>query len=113
MFLTHGVEEPHRSITVLLSRDRSTPLEVARGIVYFQPSTGEILGTEESSHWTWGNKLLMWAYTVHFGDFGGLATNLLWMVLGLIPAILTITGYLMWWNRVLKKKCNQLNQNQL
>jgi uncharacterized iron-regulated membrane protein len=108
VFLTSGTEEEHGSITVLLSRDRRIPLEVERDIVYFQPSTAEILGTEESSHWTWGDKLLMWAYTVHFGDFGGLPTKLLWMVVGAIPVVLTITGYLMWWNRVLKKKWTRI-----
>jgi len=109
VFLTYDTEEVHGSITVLLSRDRKIPLELARDIVYFQPSTGEILGTEESSHWTWGDKFLMWAYTVHFGDFGGLPTKLLWMVLGVIPAALTITGSLMWWNRVLKKKWSDIS----
>jgi uncharacterized iron-regulated membrane protein len=110
VFLTYGVQDENGSITVLLSRNRRIPLEVARDIVYFQPSTAEILGTEESSHWTWGDKLLMWAYTVHFGDFGGLTTKLLWMILGLIPVALTITGYLMWWNRVLKKKWHGLRE---
>ena len=78
--------------------------------MYFQPATAEILGTEESSYWTWGDKLLMWAYAVHFGDVGGLPTKLLWMVLGLIPAALAITGYVMWWNRVLKKKWRELKK---
>jgi uncharacterized iron-regulated membrane protein len=111
VFLTYGAAEEERSITVLLSRDRRIPLEVARDIIYFQPSTAEILGTEDSSHWTWGDKLLMWAYTVHFGDFGGLPTKLLWMVFGLIPALLSVTGYLMWWNRVLKKKWHELTHH--
>jgi uncharacterized iron-regulated membrane protein len=112
IFFTYGIEEEHGSITVLLSRDRRIPLEVARDIVYFQPSTAEVLGTEESSNWTWGDKLLMWAYTVHFGDFGGLPTKLLWTLSGLIPAALTATGYLMWWNRVLKKKWQEITHNQ-
>ena len=111
VFLTYGVHEENGSIVVLLSRNRRMPLEVARDIVYFQPANGKILGTEESSHWTWGDKVLMWAYTVHFGDFGGLLTKLIWMVLGLVPAVLTITGSLMWWNRVLKKKWVGLKQD--
>ena len=112
VFLTYSTEEEHGSITVVLSRDRRIPLEVARDIVYFQPSTAEILGTEESTQWTWGDSLLMWAYTVHFGDFGGLPTKVVWAVLGLIPAALTITGYLMWWNRVLKKRWHEFKQKQ-
>ncbi|HST09801.1 MAG TPA: PepSY-associated TM helix domain-containing protein [Terriglobales bacterium] len=110
VFLTYSVHDSDGSIVVLLSRNRRIPLEVSRDIVYLHPSTLEILGTEESAHWTWGDKLLMWAYTVHFGDFGGLPTKLIWATLGLIPAGLTVTGYLMWWNRVLKKKWDALKQ---
>ena len=110
VFLTYGVQEENGSVVVLLSRDRRVPLEVARDIVYLQPATLEILGTEQSARWSWGDKLLMWAYTVHFGDFGGLPTKIIWAILGLIPAGLTITGYLMWWNRVLKKKWNASKQ---
>jgi uncharacterized iron-regulated membrane protein len=54
----------------------------------------------------------MWAYTAHFGDFGGPLTKVIWVVLGLIPAGLTVTGYLMWWNRVLKKKWDSLSGTQ-
>jgi uncharacterized iron-regulated membrane protein len=110
VFLTYGVQDENGSIVVLLSKNRRVPLEVARDIVYVHPSTLEILGTEDSSRWSWGDKLLMWAYTVHFGDFGGLPTKLIWAVVGLIPAGLTVTGYLMWWNRVLKKKWHGLRQ---
>jgi uncharacterized iron-regulated membrane protein len=112
VFLTYGVQEDKGSIVVLLSRDRRIPLEVARNIVYLEPTTLEILGTEQSTHWSWGDRLLMWSYTAHFGDFGGLPTKLIWVVLGLVPAGLTVTGYLMWWNRVLKKKWNSLSGTQ-
>ena len=103
-FLTYGVQEQDGAVVVLLSRDRRLPLEISRDLVYFHPSTGEILGTESSARWSWGDKLLMWAYTAHFGDFGGLTTKLIWCILGVVPAGLAVTGYLMWWNRVLKKK---------
>ena len=112
VFLTYGVQEDNGSIVVLMSRDRRVPLEVARDIVYLHPATLEILGTEQSGRWSWGDKLLMWAYTAHFGDFGGPLTKVIWVVLGLIPAGLTLTGYLMWWNRVLKKKWDSLSGTQ-
>lgn len=49
-----------------------------------------------------------WITRLHFGRFNG-ATEALWTVLGLVPALLAATGALMWWNRVLVKK---LRQNQ-
>lgn len=111
VFLTYGVQQKDGAIVAILSRNRAAPLEVERCIVYLHPSTAAILGTEDSAHWSWGDRVLMWAYTAHFGDFGGLATKLVWFVIGLVPAGLTVTGYLMWWNRVLKKKWVSLKRS--
>src|SRR5437588_1375520 len=72
VFLTYGVQQRNGAIVVLLSRDRRIPLEIARSIVYFHPSTGEVLGSENSVDWSWGDKVLMWAYSAHLGDFGRL-----------------------------------------
>ncbi|MGE3843788.1 MAG: PepSY-associated TM helix domain-containing protein [Vicinamibacterales bacterium] len=40
----------------------------------------------------------------HFGRFGGLGVRILWVVLGLAPAVLFFTGGIMWWNRVLRDR---------
>ncbi len=53
--------------------------------------------------------LLLWLPRLHFGRFRGLraeitlSLKILWVVLGLAPALLSITGGLMWWNRVVRK----------
>lgn len=41
---------------------------------------------------------------MHFGRFGGLPGRLLWMLLGLLPAILYISGFILWWRRVLRRR---------
>jgi uncharacterized iron-regulated membrane protein len=43
----------------------------------------------------------MASYSIHFG---GTWSKMAWVVLGLAPAALVVTRYLMWWNRVLSKK---------
>jgi len=50
-----------------------------------------------------GREFRYWITRLHFGRFNG-ATEALWTVLGLVPALLAATGALMWWNRVLVKK---------
>jgi uncharacterized iron-regulated membrane protein len=50
-----------------------------------------------------GGSFLFWISQLHIGRFNGL-TEALWTILGLVPAILFVTGGLMWWNRVLRKK---------
>lgn len=49
------------------------------------------------------SELRRWIIRLHFGRFNA-ATEVLWTLLGLAPAVLAVTGALMWWNRVLSKK---------
>lgn len=48
-----------------------------------------------------GDNFLRWLYYLHFGNFAGNKTKALWVVLGLLPSVLFLTGTIMWWNRVL------------
>lgn len=41
---------------------------------------------------------------LHFGRFGGLAVRWSWVVLGLLPAVLFFTGFILWWRRVIKRR---------
>jgi uncharacterized iron-regulated membrane protein len=51
-----------------------------------------------------GDLAIEWLAKLHFGRFGGWKTKTLWAVLGLVPAILFVTGAIMWWNRVVAKR---------
>jgi uncharacterized iron-regulated membrane protein len=107
------VSRPQGQVSVFLSKNPAVPLILLEDIVRFDPGTGEVIQTESSERWTLGERLALASYSVHFGDFGGRWTKTLWVALGLIPAFLTITGYLMWWNRVLSKKWAQLTRERL
>ena len=48
-------------------------------------------------------QFLYWIAQLHFGRFNGF-TKPLWTIAGLAPAVLFVTGALMWWNRVLRHK---------
>ena len=48
-----------------------------------------------------GDKIIRWLYYLHFGNFSGWGVKTLWLILGLIPPLLFVTGVLMWWNRKL------------
>lgn len=50
------------------------------------------------------NALLRFVRDVHFARFGeGLWTRWLWAILGLLPALMVITGFIIWWRRVILK----------
>jgi uncharacterized iron-regulated membrane protein len=40
----------------------------------------------------------------HFGRFGGMTGRLIWVVIGLIPAVLFVTGFIMWRMRVARRQ---------
>jgi uncharacterized iron-regulated membrane protein len=54
-------------------------------------------------HYSAGDKFLRWIYYLHFGNFAGNKTKAAWVGLGLLPIVLFITGFIMWWNRVLRR----------
>lgn len=66
------------------------PFEVAKDL-FFPP---------ESARAGTGDALLAEFTNLHFGRFGGTGVRVTWIVLGLVPAMLAVTGALMWWLRV-------------
>lgn len=53
-----------------------------------------------------------WLTALHFGRFNEL-TEAIWTIAGLVPAILAVTGALMWWNRVLSKKIRRRREQKV
>lgn len=44
-----------------------------------------------------GEELLLTFIRLHFGRFGGLGVRVTWVILGLLPAVLLVTGVIIWW----------------
>ena len=57
-----------------------------------------------------GDVALAWLARLHFGrwrDPGwGPWLKALWAAIGLVPAIMFVTGVIMWWNRVVRRRRN-------
>jgi uncharacterized iron-regulated membrane protein len=59
----------------------------------------EVLGTRT------GDIILRWGVRLHFGRWEDQPVLMaVWAVVGLIPAIMFVTGAIMWWHRVLRKR---------
>lgn len=102
-------------IRVYLARE-NPPAYESSDYHYFDPFTGQHLavwrrGLNQSA----GDIVMSWIGPLHFGTFGGqgpggLAVKALWLCLGLIPPLLTVTGFLMYWNRYLSKRWAKLKR---
>ena len=50
-----------------------------------------------------GDAFLIWLTKMHFGRYGGIGTRITYVVIGLLPTLMFVTGAIMWWNRVLRR----------
>ncbi|AFV00996.1 PepSY-associated TM helix domain-containing protein [Simiduia agarivorans] len=67
--------------------------------VSFSASTGEQLGSYDIRDAGLGAHVIDSYRRLHFGDFAGLFSKVLWCLLGLSPLILALTGVTLWWKR--------------
>jgi uncharacterized iron-regulated membrane protein len=81
--------------------------------VYFDPVTGEHVATiEPPRNRTLGDWIVWSMEPFHFGDRWGFAIKVLWAILGVSIPLLTITGVLMYWNRVLAKLWRSMRSSE-
>jgi uncharacterized iron-regulated membrane protein len=78
--------------------------EIGYVSLYFDRDDGALLEQRKHDVASVGDFVMAWVGTVHTGSFGGWPVKILWAVLGLAPSLLFVTGVLMWWNRVVRKK---------
>jgi len=69
--------------------------------VYANPYTGEVMAIYKAEEFPFTNRWVHTADPLHFGDFGGLTTKLIWFVFGLISSGLSLTGVFLYYRRVL------------
>ncbi|MFN9432353.1 MAG: PepSY-associated TM helix domain-containing protein [Acidobacteriota bacterium] len=72
-------------------------------VVYIHPATAEVVRVTLHQQLPLGARLQRDIYGLHFGTFWGHPSRLVWVFTGITPAILFVTGLLMWWNRSLSK----------
>jgi uncharacterized iron-regulated membrane protein len=67
---------------------------------YFDQFSGKLLHQRDLASRTAGDLFMPWLGRIHVGEFGGVGVKVLWLILGMTPALLFVTGVVMWWNRV-------------
>jgi uncharacterized iron-regulated membrane protein len=79
--------------------------------VYFEPADARLMRSLRFSESSAGTQAILFMYPLHFGRFGGhwnpaafYGVMVLYVVIGVAPFALMVTGLLMYWNRSLVKK---------
>lgn len=70
-----------------------------RSFVYLDQYSGEVLRIENIYYSPWVEHIFAWTYPLHIGTYGGIYTRILYIILGLVPAFLFITGFVIFWNK--------------
>ncbi|HTS50955.1 MAG TPA: PepSY-associated TM helix domain-containing protein [Bryobacteraceae bacterium] len=100
-------------LAILMSR-RDSPGREYDDTVYFNPYNGEYISTwRYGVNQSLGDWLIWLQVPLHFGTSWGLAVKLVWGAAGLAIPLLTITGLLMYWNRVLRRKWKHLRKHAI
>lgn len=81
--------------------------------VHVDPYSGAMLAVEDVRRATAAARVLNWRFPLHVGSIGGLATRVAAVIGGLALPALTVTGYLMWWNRTRSKRRARRGQSVL
>jgi uncharacterized iron-regulated membrane protein len=95
--------------TVFVEMDLRDPGNFAhRDLITIETSSTRVLTV-----WHYGNNVtpgdwILWSmFTLHFGTVWGMPIKILWSLLGVSLAVLSITGLIMYWNRYLRHHLGQ------
>lgn len=65
--------------------------------------SGKVTSVHTLEGATWAEKLEGTVGPLHYGTFGGIAVKILYVLIGLTPGLLSITGFLLWMRRNKKR----------
>lgn len=96
-----------RGAFLVMFADRSpTPASTELTSIYLDRYTGDRLAATAAPR-TWGDAFMARMTPWHVGGVGGRAGRVMWFLFGLAPAVLFVTGMLMWWRRVVQPRWAQ------
>jgi uncharacterized iron-regulated membrane protein len=65
--------------------------------VYLEPGTGQVLAISRMVDQPLAARIWSAFSPIHYGEFGGPVIKAIWVLIGLVPALLFITGLFYWW----------------
>jgi uncharacterized iron-regulated membrane protein len=94
---------PGAAVGITVARDRHGDWDSSDEVtMWFDPASGRLLRTDSASSALSGDVAIRWLGLLHVGNFGGWPVKILWAAGGLALVGLFASGYVMWWNRVVR-----------
>ncbi|WP_346837435.1 PepSY-associated TM helix domain-containing protein [Microbulbifer sp. SAOS-129_SWC] len=81
--------------------------------VTFDAQSGDLVAAADIRDAGLGTKIIDSYRRLHFGDFAGLASRVLWCVVGLSPLLLSVTGLYLWIRRRDKRRAARAKRRRL
>ncbi|MCZ2148516.1 MAG: PepSY domain-containing protein [Bryobacterales bacterium] len=94
---------PNDPVRVLKRGGGDPPYRTATTIT-LNPYTSRVLRVDRYAGHTAGDKIFAWIGPLHIGNFGGLPVKLVYALIGLLFPTLFLTGFIMWWDRVVMRR---------
>lgn len=84
--------------------------------VAIDPHNGTVLAVADTHQMQLGMHIIQYFHAVHFGTFGGegilgIVVRIVWVFVGITPALLAVTGLIMYWNRKLRPAWKRLRSS--
>lgn len=80
------------------------PYEPGLSWIWVNPYTGEVLKEHHPPDRTLGDSIYLWLFPLHFGGWGHVwgetaqaMTRFVWALASLVPVVLSVTGFLVWY----------------
>ncbi len=82
-----------------------------RSQVFLDQYSGEVLAIRNPDEFTAADTFFAWQFPLHSGEAFGMVGRWLVFITGFIPAILYVTGFILWWRR--RSSLNKKNQRNI
>ncbi|MBL8220022.1 MAG: PepSY domain-containing protein [Bryobacterales bacterium] len=92
------------------SADDGQPFFRTATTLTLNPYTAEVLRIEGPHTKAAGDRILSWMGPLHFGNFGGAPVKWIYFFLGLTMPVLFVSGFIMWWQRVVRRRLERIRQ---
>lgn len=78
------------------------PMFAGGNVVQFDAQTGEFLNMGRFENLVFWEKVETLFFPLHVGNYGGIPVKILYIILGLTPGLLAITGFMLWWRHKMR-----------